>query len=66
VDEEIKENLLEKMISLYLRVRAFSTAKDIINKHRANKKKQKKQKGLRKSLKKAAEKETLTSRFYVA
>lgn len=50
--KEVKENLLEKMISLYLRVRAFSTAKDIILKHRDTQKKQK-SKGLRKSLKKA-------------
>lgn len=54
VDEEIKENLLEKMISLYLRVRAFSTARDIIQIHR-NEKKKPKSKALRKSLKKSAE-----------
>ena len=49
---EIKENLLEKMLKLYLRVRAFSTAKDIIQKHRNEKKKKpEKEKGLRKGLK---------------
>lgn len=42
------------MISLYLRVRAFSTARDMIQKHRNDKKKLE-TKGLRKSLKKAAE-----------
>ena len=36
---EIKENLLEKMLKLYLRVRAFSTAKDTIQKYKNDKKK---------------------------
>lgn len=55
-NEELSENLLEKLIALYLRVRAFSTAKDITNKHWVAQKKQK-TKGLRKSIKKASEKE---------
>ena len=54
-DKEVKENLLEKMISLYLRVRAFSTAKDKIQKYRNEQKQSKSKKGLRKSLKKAAQ-----------
>lgn len=58
LDKELKENLLEKMISLYLRVRAFSTAKDTIQKYR-NEQKKTKSKGLRKSLKKAAEAENV-------
>jgi len=34
LNAELKDNLLEKLISLYLRVRAFSTARDMIEKHR--------------------------------
>jgi len=52
LNAELKDNLLEKLISLYLRVRAFSTARDMIEKHRDLQKKHK-IKGLRKSLKKA-------------
>lgn len=48
-DKELKENLHEKMISLYLRVRAFVTAEDTIQKYR-NEQKKTKSKGLRKSL----------------
>jgi hypothetical protein len=50
VDIEIKENVLEKLLTLYLKVRAFSTAKDIVSKHRIEKK-SKKTKALRKDLK---------------
>ena len=55
IDQEITDNLLEKMLKLYLRVRAFSLAKDIIGKHSAASK-AKKAKGLRKTIKKSSDK----------
>ncbi len=51
IDPEVKDNLLENMLKLYLRVRAFSFAKDVIDKHLALKRK--KSKSLRKDIKKA-------------
>lgn len=54
IDNETKINLLEKLISLYFRVRAFSKARDITNKHIVEKKKTK-SKGLRKDIKRAEE-----------
>lgn len=51
LSKETRYNLLEKIISLYLRVRAFSTARDIIDKYRVQQKAKSKEKGLRKSLK---------------
>ena len=54
MNEETQENLLEKLISLYLRVRSFSTARDITSKHQEEQKASK-SKGLRKSIKKSAE-----------
>ena len=51
LSKETRYNLLEKLISLYLRVRAFSTARDIIDKYRVEQKAKTKDKGLRKSLK---------------
>ena len=39
MDNETRKNLLEKMVSLYLRVRSFSKARDITNKHEVEKKK---------------------------
>ena len=55
IDSEIKDNLLENMLNLYLRVRSFSYAKDITNKHKFALKK-KKSKALRKDIKKAMNK----------
>ena len=52
--KEARKNLLEKLISLYLRIRSFSTARDIIDKHRVEQKKPK-SKGLRRSIKELAE-----------
>ena len=54
INEEIKENLLASLILLYLRVRAFSLARDITSKHRLALK-AKKAKALRKNIKKATE-----------
>ena len=51
INEEIKENLLASLIRLYLRVRAFSLARDITSKHRLALK-AKKAKALRKNIKK--------------
>jgi len=56
LNQETQENLLEKLISLYLRVRSFSTARDIIDKHRKEQKKSK-SKGLRKTIKKSTDQE---------
>ena len=42
MDNETKNNLLEKLLSLYLRVRAFSKARDITTAHEIEKKKVKK------------------------
>ncbi|XP_065055169.1 uncharacterized protein LOC135683748 [Rhopilema esculentum] len=52
IDEAVAQDLLEKILSLYIRVRAFSCTKDIVNKYR---KKHKKDKALRRGLKKADE-----------
>ena len=61
IDKEIKDNLLENMLRLYLRVRAFSLAKDLTNKCKAtHKKKTQKTKGLRKDIKKSSEKPITT------
>ena len=54
INEEIKENLLASLIRLYLRVRAFSLARDITSKHRLALK-AKKANALRKNIKKATE-----------
>lgn len=54
-DSEITNNLMEHMIRLYLRVRAFSLAKDVTNKHKLSTK-TKKSKSLRKSIAKATNK----------
>jgi len=55
IDQEIPDNLLEKMLKLYLRVRAFSLAKDITGRHSAASK-AKKAKGLRKTIKESSDK----------
>ena len=52
IQNEIKDNILEKMLELYLRVRSFSLAKDITSKQ---KKLHDKNKGLRKEIKKYME-----------
>lgn len=53
IDDEVSKNLLEKMIALYLRVRAFSTARDITTKGKLQSKTVK-QKGLRNTIKKSS------------
>ena len=55
IELEVKDNLLESMLNLYLRVRSFSYAKDVTNKHKFALKK-KKNKSLRKDIKKAMDK----------
>ena len=52
IQNEIKDNILEKMLELYLRVRSFSFAKDITSKQ---KKLHDKTKGLRKEIKRSME-----------
>ena len=52
IDSELKDNLFEKMIQLYLRVRSFSLAKDIT----CSKKKSSSSKGLRKEIKRSLQK----------
>ena len=52
IQNEIKDNILEKMLELYLRVRSFSFAKDITSKQ---KKLHDKDKGLRKEIKRSME-----------
>ena len=47
VDAEIRDNLLENMLKLYFRVRAFSLARDITEKHKVDLKKKKSKGGLR-------------------
>ncbi len=59
INNETKDNLLEKMLTLYLRVCAFSVAKDLTGKHRA-KIKDKKAKSLRKTITKATDKPVIT------
>ena len=48
----VSKNLLENMIKLYFRVRAFSLAKDITTKHKLKLKQKNSKGGLRKKLKK--------------
>ena len=61
IDNEIKVNLLEHMLKLYLRVRAFSYAKDVADKHKSElKRKKSTSKSLRKDIKKASEKLEIT------
>ena len=56
VQNEIKENILQKMLHLYLRVRSFSLAKDITTKQKKLHAQTKaKNKGLRKEIKKSME-----------
>ena len=52
IQNEIKDNILENMLELYLRVRSFSFAKDITSKQ---KKLHDKDKGLRKEIKRSME-----------
>ena len=54
LEDEIIINLLEKMLSLYFRIQAFSTARDLTLKHNCAKRSTK-GKGLRKHLKHASE-----------
>ena len=58
IDSEVKDNLLENMLKLYLRVGSFSYARDITNKHMFALKKEK-NKALRKDIKKAMDKPTI-------
>ncbi len=55
LNSEVKKNLLENILKLYLRVRAFSYTKDITNQHKCKLKKTK-AKALRKNIKKSTEK----------
>ena len=55
IEAELKYNLLEGMLKLYLRVRAFSLARDITDKHKFSAKKNK-AKALRKGIKKGTNK----------
>jgi hypothetical protein len=59
VDDELKMNLLEDMLKLYLRVRAFSLTKDIVTKHKQFVKRTK-AKGLRKTIKKSTNKPSVS------
>ncbi|XP_065674680.1 uncharacterized protein LOC136091273 [Hydra vulgaris] len=52
IEKEIKTNLLENMIKLYLRVRTFSLAKDVAQRQKAQQKKTKSKGGLRSNIKK--------------
>ena len=52
IQNEINDNILEKMLELYLRVRSFSFAKDITSKQ---KKLHDKDEGLRKEIKRSME-----------
>ena len=54
VEEEIKDNTLERILSLYFRVRAFSYAKDVVQEHKRSKQ-GKKAKSLQKDIKRASE-----------
>ena len=58
IDSEVKDNLLENMLKLYLQIRSFSYARDIANKHMFALKK-KKNKAQRKDIKKAMDKPTI-------
>ena len=59
IDSEDRENLLQNMLQLYIRVRAFSLARDIVGKHRQASK-QKRSKALRKNIKKSTDKPNIT------
>ena len=59
IDIEDRENLLQNMLQLYIRVRAFSLARDSVGKHRLASK-QKRSKALRKNIKKATDKPNIT------
>ena len=54
LEDEVINNLLEKMLHLYFRIRAFSTAGDLTLKHNCEKRSTK-GKGLRKHLKSAGQ-----------
>ena len=54
MENEIADNLLEKMLTLYLRVRSFTNAKDITSKHKIKSKKSR-SKALRKDIKRSTE-----------
>eukprot|EP00794_Sanderia_malayensis_P002686 gene2686-3108_t len=58
-NSEVKKNLLENKLKLYLRVRAFSFANDLTNRHKYALKKNK-EKALRKDIKKATDKPNIT------
>ena len=59
IDSEDRENLLQNMLQLYIRVRAFSLARDIVGKHRQASK-QKRSKALHKNIKKSTDKPNIT------
>jgi len=59
IKSEVKFSVLENMLKLYLRVRAFSFAKDIVNNHKFAMKKSK-ARALRKDIKKATDKPDVT------
>ncbi|XP_047123666.1 uncharacterized protein LOC124806636 [Hydra vulgaris] len=52
IDNDVSKNLLENMVKLYFRVRAFSLAKDITTKYKLKLKQKNNKGGLRKTLKK--------------
>ena len=54
LEDEVINNLLEKMLHLYFRIQTFSTARDLTLKHNCEKRSTK-GKGLRKHLKNAGE-----------
>ncbi|XP_047142613.1 uncharacterized protein LOC124816919 [Hydra vulgaris] len=59
IDKEVKTNLLESMVKLYLRVRSFSMAKDVVQRQKAMSKKTKSKGGLRSNIKKGSDKSTI-------
>ena len=59
IEIEDRKNLLQNMLQLYIRVRAFSLARDIVGKHRLASK-QKRSKALRKNIKKSTDKPNIT------
>ncbi|XP_047122388.1 uncharacterized protein LOC101236338 [Hydra vulgaris] len=59
IDKEVKTNLLESMVKLYLRVRSFSMAKDVVQRQKAMSKKTKSKSGLRSNIKKGSDKTTI-------
>ena len=59
LQDEEKDNLLQNMLQLYLRVRAFSLARDIVGKHKLASK-QKLAKCLRKDIRKSTNKPNIT------